>query len=139
MVIAFIEPKDLETATKDGNSTARTNIQSWRCERGANTNAKCCTLNRAIAAVQSLSGAATTRAPVIVRHQSRTLPERLSSVVRALRRSQHKRGILYEDKGRDRYIDQTWSLAFVKHKQQSSTQVAALLAVAQQKYRVTLP
>lgn len=77
-------------------------------------------------------------APVAVMAHSRKQPERLSTVLLALRHSQDKRGITYQDRGQALFIDQGRSLAIVKHEQQSLMQIAAALAVAQQKYGVEL-
>lgn len=77
-------------------------------------------------------------APVAAMAHSRKQPERLSTVLLTLRHSQDKRGITYQDRGQDLFIDQGRSLAIVKHEQQSLVQIAAALAVAQQKYGVEL-
>jgi len=77
-------------------------------------------------------------APVAAMAHSRKQPERLSTVLLTLRHSQDKRGITYQDRGQDLFIDQGRSLAIVKHEQQSLMQIAAALAVAQQKYGVEL-
>ena len=77
-------------------------------------------------------------APVTAMADSSKQPERLSTVVLALTHTKHKRGIAYQDKGQELFIDQGRTLAIVQHEQQTLTQIAAALSVAQQKYGVLL-
>ena len=77
-------------------------------------------------------------APVAAMPRSSARPERLSTTMLALTHSADRRGIAYRDKGRELFIDQGRTLAVVNHESQTSMQIAAALAVAQQKYGVEL-
>ena len=77
-------------------------------------------------------------APVAAMPRSSKRTERLSNTVLALTHSADGRGIAYRDKGQELFIDQGRTLAVVNHASQTSMQIAAALAVAQQKYGVEL-